>query len=171
MSATPGGFTVAAINAADVPGLSTAVIAQLQVFANYVDTKLQDMMRDPDISQDLEGLGNEIKTAIGLQLDVAITEVNNRITRAEMRNEEIAQAGNRVVAEMAKWTTQTMDIMQQMSSSSAQVKQELDNVVQQAQVKFIDVETSQHASVNASLCSVWFNTFFYSVGRSACPDF
>ena len=99
MSAAPGGFQFAAINAADVQGLSTAIIAQLQVFANYIEAKLQDI--------DLESFGDEIKAAIGLQLEVTFTEANNRITRAEMRNEEIAQAGNRVVADMAKWTTQT----------------------------------------------------------------
>ena len=53
-----------------------------------------------------------------------------------MRNEEIAQAGNRIVAEMATWTTQTTAMMQQ-------TRLELDNVVQQAKVKFVDVETSQ----------------------------
>ena len=132
MSAAQGGFTFAAINAADVPGLSTAIIAQLQVFANYIETKLQDL----DISQDLEGLGNELKAAIGLQMEVAFAEVNNRITRAEMRNEEIAQAGNRVVADMAKWTTQTTEMLQQ-------TRLDLDNVVTQAKVKFIDVELSQ----------------------------
>ena len=126
MSAAQGGFTFAAINAADVPGLSTAIIAQLQVFANYIETKLQDL----DISQDLEGLGNELKAAIGLQMEVAFTEANNRITRAEMRNEEIAQAGNRVVADMAKWTTHTTEMMQQ-------TRLDLDKVVTQAKVKFI----------------------------------
>ena len=49
-SAAPGGFTFAAINAADVPGLSTAIIAQLTVFANHIDARLNDLMREPDIS-------------------------------------------------------------------------------------------------------------------------
>ena len=53
-----------------------------------------------------------------------------------MRNEEIAQAGNRVVADMAKWTTQTTEMVQQ-------ARLDLDNVVTQAKVKFIDVELSQ----------------------------
>ena len=54
MSAAQRGFTFAAINAADVQGFSTAVIAQLTVFANHIDTRLNDLMREPDISQDLE---------------------------------------------------------------------------------------------------------------------
>ena len=136
MSAAQGGFTFAAINAADVPGLSTAVIAQLTVFADYIDTRLNDLMRDPAISQDLEQLGSEIRASLEMKLSVAFAEVDNRITRAEMRNEEIAQAGNRIVAEMATWTTQTTAMMQQ-------TRLELDNVVQQAKVKFVDVETSQ----------------------------
>ena len=82
MSAAQGGFTFAAINAADVPGLSTAVIAQLTVFADYIDTRLNDLMRDPDISQDLERFGSEIKASLEMQLSVAFTEVDNRITRA-----------------------------------------------------------------------------------------
>ena len=64
MSAVQGGFTFAAINAADVPGLSTAVIAQLTVFADYIDTRLNDLIRDPDISQDMERLGSEIKASL-----------------------------------------------------------------------------------------------------------
>ena len=135
-SAAPGGFTFAAINAADVPGLATAIIAQLTVFANHIDARLNDLMREPDISPDMEDLGSEIKASLEMQLAVAFAEVTNRITRAEMRNEELAQAGNRVVAEMAKWTTQTTDMMQQ-------TRLDLDNVVTQAKVKFIDVETSQ----------------------------
>ena len=136
MSAAQGGFTFAAINAADLPGFSTAVIAQLTVFADYIDTRLNDLMRDPAISQDLEQLGSEIRASLEMKLSVAFAEVDNRITRAEMRNEEIAQAGNRIVAEMATWTTQTTAMMQQ-------TRLELDNVVQQAKVKFVDVETSQ----------------------------
>ena len=81
-SAAPGGFAFAAINAADVPGLATAIIAQLTVFANHSD----DLMREPDITPDLEDLGNEIKASLEMQLAVAFAEVTNRITRAEMRN-------------------------------------------------------------------------------------
>ena len=136
MSAAQGGFQFAAINAADVQGLSTAIIAQLNVFYTHFETMMNELMREPDIPQDLEGLGSEIKASLEMQLAVAFAEVNNRITRAEMRNEEIAQAGNRIVTEMATWTTQTTAMMQQTSL-------ELDNVVQQAKVKFVDVETSQ----------------------------
>ena len=130
MSAAQGMFAFAVINAADVPGVSTAVIAQLIVFASYSDARLND------ISQTVSGLSNEIKTSIELTLTIAFEDFNNRITRAEMRNEEIAQTGNRVVTEMAKWTTHTTEMMQHF-------RLELDDVIRQAQVKFIDVETSQ----------------------------
>ena len=136
MSAAQGGFQFAAINAADVQGLSTAVIAQLQVFSNHISTMLTDLIREPDISQDLEGRAQDIKASLEMQLAVAFAEINNRITRAEMRNEEIAQAGNRVVADMGAWTTQTKAEIHKTSL-------ELDNVIQQAQVKFLDVEASQ----------------------------
>ena len=131
MSAAQGGFQFAAINAADVQGLSTAVIAQLTVFSTHFETRMNELM-EPDISQILEGRAQEIRASLEMQLSVALTEMTNRITRAEMRNEEIAAAGNRVVGEMATWTTQTTAMMQHNSL-------ELDNVVQQAKVKFVDV--------------------------------
>ena len=130
MSAAQGMFAFATINAADVSGLSTAVVAQLIVFASYIDARLND------ISQTVSGLSNEITTSIELTLTIAFEDINNRITRAEMRNEEIAQTGNRVVTEMAKWTTHITKMMQHF-------RLELDDVIRQAKDKFIDVETSQ----------------------------
>ena len=114
MSAAQGGFQFAAINAADVQGLSTAIIAQLNVFYIHFETRMNELM-EPDISQMLEERTQVINASLEMQLAVALTEMTNRITRAEMRNEEIAAAGNRVVGDMAAWTTQTTAMMQQNS--------------------------------------------------------
>ena len=66
-----------------------------------------------------------------MQLSVAVTEMNNRITRAEMRNEEIAAAGNHVVGDMSAWTSQTKAEIQQSRLELQQSRLELENVIQQ----------------------------------------
>ena len=142
MSAAQGGFQFAAINAADVQGFAIAVIVQLNVFSTHFETRMNEMM-DPDISQDMGGQAQEIRASVEMQLSVALTEMNNRITRAEMRNEEIAAAGNRVVGDMGAWTTQTKAEIQQSRLELQQSRLELENVIQQAQVKFRDVEEGQ----------------------------
>ena len=105
MSATQGGFLFAAINVVDVQGLAVAVINQLNVFSTYFETRMSEL-RDPDLSQDMGDQAREIEASIEMRLSVTFTEMTNRITRAEMRNEQIAAVGDRVVGDMGTWTDQ-----------------------------------------------------------------
>ena len=142
MSATQGGFLFAAINVVDVQGLAVAVINQLNVFSTYFETRMGDL-RDPDLSQDMGDQVQHMEQAIDMRLAVSLTEMNDRITRAEMRNEQIAAVGDRVVGDMGAWTDGALVTFLKQRAELEQIGSDLKHVVQQTQVKFQTVEDAQ----------------------------
>ena len=142
MSATPGGFIFAAINVDTVQGLAVAIVNQLNVFSTYFETRMSDL-RDPDLSQDMGNQVRDMEQAIDMRLAVTLTEMNDRITRAEMRNEQIASVGDRVVGDMGAWTDGALATFLQQRAELEQIGSDLKNVIQQTQVKFQSVEDVQ----------------------------
>ena len=125
MSAAQGSFVFAAINAADFPGFSTALSAQLSSWRDGFEAAVEG--RFSELMTAVEGIKGSV-IAQGL----AFEELANRITRVEI-------TGNQVVASLANWATQSDEKMRHFIVELDERGEEIRELARHAQTKFLEV--------------------------------
>ena len=102
MSVAQGLFTFAAVNAVDLQGYATAHTAQLNVFSSYIDTKFNETAEGlAELNTKTEAIAAARRRSALMQ-GADLTELRDGFIRMDQVQENIKQAGTKVVAELAE---------------------------------------------------------------------
>ena len=111
-------FSFLTIHASDLGDYSVANSSQCNVMLSHIRHEIQEVAedlqarleelarssQDREPSPDISDMQATIERSIEIKFAINYTELLNRLTRSEMRTEQISAAGDLVVGQLAVWT-------------------------------------------------------------------